>query len=110
MENQLLFLVFFVLFDVSCAVFLLESLYPAGGIDVFLLARIERVAHRTYLCVDFFCRAAGLEGIAAAAMNHNLIIFRVYPFFHKHNSQESQKLNYNNLGTSFNKNFSNSAS
>jgi len=62
----------------------MESLYSAGGIDIFLLARIERMAHRTYLCVDFFCRAAGLKSIAAAAMNNHLIIFRVYLFFHKH--------------------------
>jgi len=77
-------LVFFILLDIIRTVFLLESLYPAGGIDIFLLARIERMAHRTYLCVDFFCRTAGLKSIAAAAMNHYLIVFWMYPFFHNY--------------------------
>jgi len=31
--------------DVIFAVFLLETLYSAGGIHVFLLAGIERMAH-----------------------------------------------------------------
>ncbi len=31
--------------DVIFAVFLLESLYSAGRIDIFLLAGIERMAH-----------------------------------------------------------------
>ena len=48
LEGQLLLLVFFGSlgsFDVIFAVFLLESLYSAGCIDVFLLAGIERMAH-----------------------------------------------------------------
>jgi hypothetical protein len=32
--------------------------------------------------VDFFGGAAGLEGVAAAAMNHDLIVFWMYSFFH----------------------------
>ena len=93
--NQLLLLVFLVLFgglfDVACAVFLLESLYSPGSIDIFLLARIKRMAHRADLCVDFLCRAAGLESVAAAATNHHLIVFWMYPFFHNCNAPEYQK-------------------
>jgi len=69
-------------FDVTCAVFLLESLYSAGGINVFLFAGIERMAHRADFSVDFFCCAAGLESITATAVNHHLIVFRMYSFFH----------------------------
>jgi hypothetical protein len=69
-------------FDVIFAVFLLESLYSAGCIDIFLLAGIERMAHRANFGVDFFDGTAGLEGVAAAAMNHYLIVFWMYSFFH----------------------------
>jgi hypothetical protein len=86
-----LLLVLFVLFDVACAGFLLEPFYPACGIDVFLLACVERMAHRADLCVDLFCRAAGLESAAAAAMNHNLIVFWMYPFFHNYNAPKHLK-------------------
>ena len=85
LEGQLLLLVFFGSlgsFDIIFAVFLLESLYSAGCIDIFLLARIERMAHRAYFGVDFFDSTAGLEGVAAAAMNHYLIVFWMYIFFH----------------------------
>ena len=68
--------------DVICAVFLLETLYSPGGIDVFLLAGIERMAHRADFGVDFLGCAAGLEGVTAAAVNHYLIIFWMYIFFH----------------------------
>jgi len=74
--------------DVIFAVFLLESLYSPGGIDIFLLAGIERMAHRAYLGVDFFDGTAGLEGIAAAAVNHHLIVFWMYSFFHNYSSPE----------------------
>ena len=69
-------------FDVIFAVFLLESLYSAGCIDIFLLARIERMAHRANFGVDFFDRTAGLERVPAAAMDHYLIVFWMYTFFH----------------------------
>ena len=91
MRNQLLLLVFFVLvwffagrgrLDVTRAVLLLESLYSTGGIDIFLLARIERMTHRAYLSVDFICRATRLESTAATATNHYLFIFWMYIFFH----------------------------
>lgn len=85
LEGQLLLLVFFGSlgsFDVIFAVFLLESLYSAGRIDIFLLTRIERMAHRANFSVDFFVGTAGLEGIAAAAMNHYLIVFWMYSIFH----------------------------
>jgi hypothetical protein len=77
-------LVFFL--DIVFAVFLFKSFYPPGGIDIFLLAGVERMAHRAYLRVDFFDRTAGLERIPAAAMNHHLIVFWMYPFFHSHSS------------------------
>lgn len=95
LKNQLLLLVFFVLvwffagwgrLDVTRAVFLLESLYSAGSIDIFLLASIERMAHRAYLCMDFICRAAGLERAAATATNHYLFIFWMYFFFHNYDA------------------------
>jgi len=73
-------------FDVACAVFLLEPLYSPGGIDIFLLAGIERMAHRADLCVDFFDGTAGLERTAAAAMDHHLIVFWMYLFFHNYNA------------------------
>lgn len=85
LEGQLLPLVFFGSlgsFDVIFAVFLLESLYSAGRIDIFLLTRIERMAYRANFSVDFFVGTAGLESIAAAAMNHDLIVFWMYSFFH----------------------------
>ena len=105
MENQLLLLVFFAVFgvpvfrlfgrggpfDVAFAVFLLEPLYSAGRVDVFLLACVERMAHRADLCVDFFCRAAGLECVAAAAMNHHFIVFWMYLFFHNYDSLKYPK-------------------
>jgi hypothetical protein len=69
-------------FDVIFAVFFLESLYSAGSVDIFLLSGIERMAHRANLGVDFFGGTAGLEGIAAAAMDHYLIVFWMYFFFH----------------------------
>ena len=82
LEGQLLLLVFLGFLDVIFAVFLLKSLYSTGGIDIFLLAGIERMAHRANFSVDFFVGTAGLEGIAAAAMNHYLIVFWMYSFFH----------------------------
>ncbi len=75
-------MVFFRLLEVACAVFLLEPFYSTGGIDVFLLARVERMAHRAYLCVDLFCCAVGLEGVATAAVDHHVIVFWMYIFFH----------------------------
>jgi hypothetical protein len=81
-----LLLVFLGLFDVIFAVLLLESLYSACGIDKFLLARIERMAHRAYLRVDFFRRAAGLERIAATTMNHRPTVFWMYVFSHNDSS------------------------
>jgi hypothetical protein len=79
-------LIFYVLFKVAIAVFFLESLYTTGCIDIFLLARIERMAHRANLCVDFLSGAACLKGIAAAAMNDNFIVLWMYAFFHKYNA------------------------
>jgi len=111
LEGQLLLLVFLGFFgasiflllgkwgclDVIFAVFLLESLYSACGIDIFLLAGIERMAHRADLRVDFFGGAAGLEGIAAAAVNHDLIVFWMYFFFHNYSSPDTYRQDSNNI-------------
>ena len=42
------------------------------------------MAHRAYFCVDLFCRAAGLECIAAAAVYHYFFVIWMYLFFHKY--------------------------
>ncbi len=111
LEGQLLLLVFFGFFgapsfrlfgnlgclDIIFAVFLLESLYSAGGIDIFLLAGIERMAHRAYLGVDFFGGAAGFEGIATAAVNHYFIVFWMYFFFHNYSSPDTYRQDSNNI-------------
>jgi hypothetical protein len=90
-----LLLVFFVLvrifaglscFNIIFAVFLLESFYSAGRIDKFLLARVERMAHRAYLSMDFIRRASRLESIAATATNNYLFIFWMYLLFHIFNA------------------------
>jgi len=94
LDGQLLLLVFFGCFggfDVIFAVFLLESLYPPGRINIFLLARVERMAHRAYLGVDFIDRAPGLERVAATAVNHYLIVFWMYSFFHNLQLQDTCK-------------------
>ena len=60
--DQLLLLIFFVLvlffagwgrLDVTRTILLLEPLYSAGGIDIFLLAGIERMAQGAYFRMDF---------------------------------------------------------
>jgi len=89
--SQLLLFVFFGLFDVICAVFLLESLYSACSIDIFLFACIERMAHRADLCVDIFGGTAGLERTATAAANHHLTVFWMYPFFHNYSAPKYLK-------------------
>ena len=86
---QLLSLVFFSLFEVACAVFLLESFYSACGIDKFLFARIERMAHRADFCVYLFCCAVGLERTPTAAMDRYLIVFWMYVFFHNYSFPET---------------------
>jgi len=91
LEGQLLLLFFLGFLDVVFAVFFLEPLYSAGGIDVFLLAGIEWMAHRAYLGVDFFDGTAGLEGITAAAVNHYLLVFWMYTFLHNYSSPETCK-------------------
>ena len=96
LDGQLLLLVFLCFFgalifrlfgkwgslDVICAVFLLESLYTPGSVNIFLLARIERMTHRADFGVDFLDRAPGLERVPATAMNHYLIVLWMYSFFH----------------------------
>ena len=103
LKSHLLLLVFFGLLDVVFAVFLLEPLYSACGIHIFLLTRIERVAHRANLCVDFFYRTASLECIAAAAVNHHLVVFWMYAFFHSYSLPKKPHLN--DFGGFCNRNF-----
>ena len=71
-----------VFLDITCAVLLLEPLDSPGSIDILLFARIERMAHRANLCMDFLCRAASFESVATATANRYLIIFWMYLFFH----------------------------
>ncbi len=79
--RQLFLLVFFAL-EVIFAVLLLEPLYSACSIDVFLLARIERMAHRADFSVDFLSGTAGLKCVATTAVDQGLIIFWMYILFH----------------------------
>ena len=72
----------FGLFDVIFAVFLLETLDSACGIDEFLLARIERMAHRANFRVNFLGGTSGLEGIAAPAANLYSMVLGMYAFLH----------------------------
>ena len=74
---------FFGFFEVVRPVFFLEAFDAACGIDVLLLACIERVANRADFRVDFAYGAAGFKGVAAAAVHHDLIVFRMYVFLHK---------------------------
>ena len=95
LRNQLLLLVFFVLvwlfvrwgcLDVTLAVLLLESLYSAGCIDIFLLACIERMAGRT----NFRCYIAsggfGLKGGTTVTLDRGCLVLGVDTFFHLFNS------------------------
>ena len=72
----------FLFFEVIRAILLLETFDPACGIDVFLLACVERMAGGAYFCVDFACGRAGFKGIPAAAVNHDFVVFRMYVFLH----------------------------
>jgi len=105
-EDQLLLPVLFARFDVALAVFLLKSLYSAGCIDILLLARIERMAHGAYLRMDLFYRAGGLECVATAAMNHDLVVFWMYLFFHNCNSLKYMKTRIIRLSTQISTDFS----
>lgn len=89
LQTKLLLLVFICLFEVVLTVFLLESFDAAGGVDEFLLAGVEWVTGRADFSVYLLCRAAGLECTAAAAVNRNRSVFRVYIFFHYQNSPET---------------------
>jgi hypothetical protein len=44
------------------------------------------MAHRANFRVNFLSRAAGLECIPTAAMDYDLIVFWMYPFFHNNNT------------------------
>src|SRR5512146_1550092 len=65
------------------AVLLAEFLDATGGIDDLLLAGIERMAGRTYLDVQVPAQGGTrLPGVAAAARNRYLIVFRMNFSFH----------------------------
>jgi len=81
-ENLLLLAFLVLLGEVTRPVFLLETLYASGRIDELLLARVERMAHRANLSMNFAGRAAGLESVPAAATNHYLLVFWMYVFLH----------------------------
>jgi len=84
--------------EVIFAVFFLESFYSACGIDEFLFAGIEGVAHRADFCMYFLGGTAGLEGIAAATADYHLMIFRMYAFFHNIRFPASKLLHFNHIG------------
>lgn len=90
-------LVFFSLFDVTGAVLFLEPFYSAGGINEFLLAGVERMAHRAYLGVNFLRRAAGLESIAAAATNNHLMISWMYVLLHYRTTPKSINIYFSSI-------------
>ena len=90
-------LVFLGLFDVTGAVLFLEPFYSPGGINEFLFAGVERMAHRAYLRVDFFRCAAGFEGIAAAAMNNHLIISWMYVLLHYRTTPKSINIYFSSI-------------
>ena len=52
----------------------LEALHPAGGVDQLLLAGEQRVAGRADLETDLFLGRAGLEGVAARAVDLDLVV------------------------------------
>ena len=81
-KNLLLLAFLALLGEVTRPVFLLETLNATGRIDEFLLARVERMAHRANLSMDLAGRAAGLESVPATATNHYLLVFWMYVFLH----------------------------
>ena len=79
------------LLHVRVAVLLLEPLDPAGRIHESLLAGVERVAHRAGFRVDLLGRAPRLERVAAAAVNHDLVVSRMDLVLHGYDSQTFPK-------------------
>ena len=63
------------------------------------------MAHRADFRVDFLGRAAGLEGITAAAVNSDLMVFWMYVFFHKLKLPCPKRLILNNTVQLFKTNF-----
>jgi hypothetical protein len=82
MKLLFVFGLFFFGFEVILAEFLLEPFDTTGGIDKFLLAGVERMAHGTNFGVNVFGRTAGLKGIAATTADLYDLINRMYIFFH----------------------------
>jgi hypothetical protein len=66
----------------NLAVAFLEALYPASGVNQFLLAGEERVAGGTDFGVDFLEGRTGLKRVSAQALDRNLVVRRVDSFFH----------------------------
>src|SRR5579862_6597165 len=54
-----------------------EALDATGGVDQLLLSGEERMARRTDVHVQFLLRRTRLEGIAAGANRHRLLVHRV---------------------------------
>ena len=67
---------------VAGAELLLESLNASRRIDKLLFAGKERVAIRTNFSVDGLGGAARFKRISATAVHHDLLVFRMYSFFH----------------------------
>src|SRR5262249_1771643 len=64
------------------AVFAVEALHPARGVDQLLLAGEEGMACRADLDVDALLRGAGLDDIAAGADDAALLVARMNAFLH----------------------------
>jgi hypothetical protein len=64
------------------AVFPLEALHPAGGIDEPLCTGIEGMAFRTDFDVNFGQRRMRLEGITAGAGHHTTAVLGMDSSFH----------------------------
>jgi hypothetical protein len=88
---QLLRLFFFGFLDVRRAVLLLEPLDAASRIHESLLAGVERVAHRAGFRVDGVGRAARLKRVAAAAVDHDLVVLWMDLILHGYDSQTVPK-------------------
>jgi len=80
-------LFFFGFFYVVRSVFFLKTLDSPCRVHEFLFARIEWMANRANLSVDFLSRATRLKGITTPAANDYLLIFRMNPLFHKYLSK-----------------------
>ena len=71
-------------FDVEIfAVFAVKSLDASRRVNELLFSCVERMAHGTNFRMYLTCSAAGFEGAAATTVHCDVLIFRMYAFFHK---------------------------